>query len=297
MDRYKSTKMASIIGIAGNIFLLIIKAIAGFLTNSQAMIGDALNSAGDIISSLMTFVGNRIASKEADDDHNLGHGKAEYIYSLLISVVMLYIAFKLFSSSTSSLFNDYNYTYSNILIIVSIITIIVKYSLYLYTNRLYKKYNNILLRANSLDHRNDCLLTMMTLIAAASSKLGYIYVDGVVGILVSIWLLLSAISIFKNSYDILMDKSANEDIRSKVYDILERYPEIKKVNHFNSTPVGYQYQVSITIYVDGAMSTFKSHDIANRLEKDISSLEEVYLSIIHVNPIDLNNKKNKKRKK
>lgn len=294
MNRYKSTKTASILGIIGNIFLLIIKAIAGFITNSQAMIGDALNSAGDIVSSLMTFIGNRIASKGADDDHNLGHGKAEYIYSLLISVIMFFIAFKLLSSSTNSLFFDYNYTYSNILIIVSIITIIVKYSLYVYTNKLYKAHNNILLRANSLDHRNDCLLTLLTLIAAISSKFGLAYIDGVVGILVSLWLLVSAISIFKNSYDVLMDKSANEDIRSKVYDIIDRYPEIKRVNHFNSTPVGYQYQVSITIYVDGTMSTFKSHEIANRLEKDITSLEEVYLTIIHVNPIDLSKRKKKK---
>lgn len=294
MERYKTTKRASIIGILGNIFLLVIKAIAGFITNSQAMIGDALNSAGDIVSSFMTFIGNRIASKEADDDHNLGHGKAEYIYSLLISVVMLFISIKLFTSSVDSLFYNYNYMYSNILIIVSIITIIVKYSLYLYTNRLYKKYNNILLRANSLDHRNDCLLTTLTLIAAISSKYGLLYIDGIVGILVSIWLLISALTIFKNSYDVLMDKSANENIRNKVYDIIEKYPEVKRVNHFNSTPVGYQYQVSITIYVDGAMSTFKSHDIANNLEKDITSLEEVYLTIIHVNPIALS--KNKKKK-
>lgn len=294
MERYKTTKRASIIGILGNIFLLVIKAIAGFITNSQAMIGDALNSAGDIVSSFMTFIGNRIASKEADDDHNLGHGKAEYIYSLLISVVMLFISIKLFTSSVDSLFYNYNYMYSNILIIVSIITIIVKYSLYLYTNRLYKKYNNILLRANSLDHRNDCLLTTLTLIAAISSKYGLLYIDGIVGILVSIWLLISSLTIFKNSYDVLMDKSANENIRNKVYDIIEKYPEVKRVNHFNSTPVGYQYQVSITIYVDGAMSTFKSHDIANNLEKDITSLEEVYLTIIHVNPIALS--KNKKKK-
>lgn len=294
MERYKTTKRASIIGILGNIFLLVIKAIAGFITNSQAMIGDALNSAGDIVSSFMTFIGNRIASKEADDDHNLGHGKAEYIYSLLISVIMLFISIKLFTSSVDSLFYNYNYMYSNILIIVSIITIIVKYSLYLYTNRLYKKYNNILLRANSLDHRNDCLLTTLTLIAAISSKYGLLYIDGIVGMLVSIWLLISALTIFKNSYDVLMDKSANENIRNKVYDIIEKYPEVKRVNHFNSTPVGYQYQVSITIYVDGAMSTFKSHDIANNLEKEISSLEEVYLTIIHVNPIALS--KNKKKK-
>ena len=68
------------LGIIGNLFLLIIKGIIGFITKSQAMIADAFNSAGDIFSSLMTFIGNKIASKPSDDDHNLGHGKAEYIW-------------------------------------------------------------------------------------------------------------------------------------------------------------------------------------------------------------------------
>ena len=88
MDRYNSTKRASILGILGNIFLLIIKGIVGFISNSQSMIADSFNSFGDVFSSLMTYIGNRISSKEPDEDHNLGHGKAEYIFSFLISIVM-----------------------------------------------------------------------------------------------------------------------------------------------------------------------------------------------------------------
>ena len=69
--------------------MLIIKSIIGFITNSQAMIADSINSAGDIFSSIMTYIGNKIASKPSDNSHNLGHGKAEYIYSMLISIVMM----------------------------------------------------------------------------------------------------------------------------------------------------------------------------------------------------------------
>ena len=94
MDRYKSTKRASILGIIGNIFLLLIKGTIGLLTNSQAMIADSFNSAGDIFSSVMTFIGNKIASKPSDESHNLGHGKAEYIFSLLISLSMIFVSVK-----------------------------------------------------------------------------------------------------------------------------------------------------------------------------------------------------------
>ena len=94
MQRYKSVKIASILGIIGNIFLLVIKAIVGVMSGSQAMIADTFNSAGDIFSSLMTFIGNKISSKPSDDDHNLGHGKAEYIFSMLISISMIIIGIK-----------------------------------------------------------------------------------------------------------------------------------------------------------------------------------------------------------
>ena len=103
MDRYKKTKLAGIFGIFGNIFLLVIKAFVGFMCNSQAMIADALNSASDIFASLMTFIGNKIASKPKDEDHNFGHGKSEYIFSFLISISMIVVSVKLLIDSVTSL--------------------------------------------------------------------------------------------------------------------------------------------------------------------------------------------------
>ena len=74
---------------------------------------------------------------------------------------------------------------------------------------------------------------------------------------------------------------------SKVLEIINRHEEIKKIQHFNATPVGYKYQISFTIYIYGNLSTFESHDIANKLEKEIDELEEIYLTVIHVNPIEI----------
>jgi cation diffusion facilitator family transporter len=285
MDRYKETNIATIISIVGNIFLLFIKFVIGFITNSQAMISDAFNSAGDIFSSIMAFIGNKIASKEADEDHNLGHGKAEYIFSLLISVSMILVSLELCITSIKSIFNYSNYNFSIWLIIICIATILVKMTLYFVVNRAYKKYNNILLLSTAMDHKNDCFLTSLNLIACICSYLGYKEVDGVVGTLISLWILRTGIIIFKSSFDTLMDKSMNNETREKILNIVKEYPEIKRIDHFNSTPVGYQYQISLTIYVNGEMTTYDSHEIANKLEKEITKLDEIYLAIIHVNPI------------
>ena len=91
MDRFEQTKKAGLYGIIGNIFLLIIKGTVGFIFRSQAMIADAANSAGDIFASLMTFIGNKIASTPEDDNHNFGHGKAEYLFSMFIAISMIHI--------------------------------------------------------------------------------------------------------------------------------------------------------------------------------------------------------------
>ncbi|MBQ2947235.1 MAG: cation transporter [Bacilli bacterium] len=288
MKRFKSAKIASILGIIGNLFLLIIKATIGFITNSQAMIADAFNSAGDIISSVMTFIGNQIASIPSDDDHNLGHGKAEYIYSMLISIAMILMGLFVFKDAFSSIFNNSKYEFSIWLVIVCIVTIITKLCLFIYTDKLSKKYNNLLIKANSKDHRNDCVITLCNLFACLLTLLNVYWFDGVVGALISIWMILTSLKIFKESYDVLMDKSISDETKKKVYEIINSHEEIKKVIHFNSTPVGYKYQISFTIYVDGNLTTFESHKIADDLEKEIGKkLDEIYLTVIHVNPIEV----------
>lgn len=287
MDRFKSTQKASIFGIIGNIFLLTIKTIVGIFTNSQAMIADGVNSAGDIFSSLMTFIGNKIASKPRDDDHNLGHGKAEYIFSMLVSISMILISLKLFEGSIKALLNPEKYMFSWWLVIVCIATIATKLCLYIYTHSLAKKHDNILLEANAKDHINDCIVTSFNLVASFLSLVGIIWFDGVVGIGISLWILWTGANIFLESYNVLMDKTISLENKKKVMDIIMKHKEIKKVEHFNATPVGYKYQISFTIYIDGNLSTFESHEIANKLEKEIDQLEEIYLTVIHINPIEI----------
>lgn len=291
MDRFEVAKRTSIMGIVGNIFLFIIKIIVGLITSSQAMIADAFNSASDIFNSLMTYIGNRVASKSADDDHNLGHGKAEYIYSMLISITMILVALKMLDSSVISLFKSNEYHFSFWLIVVCIVTIVTKLFLYLYTRTIGKKDNNLLVEANSKDHRNDCIVTSFNMLSVILSLYGFIFVDSIVGIGISLWIMLTGFKIFKESYDVLMDKTISIETKDKVLKIIDEYDEILKINHFNATPVGYRYQVTFSIFVDGNLSTFASHKIANKLEKEIAKkIPEIYLTVIHVNPIEKKNK-------
>lgn len=285
MDRYSDMNKANIAGILGNVFLLIIKFIIGFLSRSQAMIADATNSAGDIFASLMSTIGSKISSAPEDESHNFGHGKAEYIFSLFIGLVMILIAVKLVYDSFVSLFNPSSVSFPYLLILVCVITIITKFSLYLYTKIIYKKTNSILMQALQKDHRNDSIVTTFTLISVILNIFGIYWFDGVVGIGISILIYVSGIKIFIDSYNVLMDASIDNKTKEEILDITKKYKDIQKVDHFSSTPVGYKYLISLSIYIDGNMSTYDSHAIADKLEKELNALEPIYLAIIHVNPI------------
>ena len=283
-NKFENIKKAGIAGIFGNIFLLIIKLSIGIISKSQAMIADSINSASDIFASLMTFIGNKISSEPKDNDHNFGHGKAEYIFSLFISIAMITVSLKLLLDSIISLINKSTFNFSWLLVIVCIITIIVKFCLFIYTKSLFKKYDNILLKSNYTDHRNDCVITLFTLLSIIFGKFGIYWLDGIVGIGISIWILLTGIEIFMESYNVLMDISLDDQTKEAIMNLVKSHSEIKNCYNLYSTPVGYKYFIIFTIAVDGNMSTLQSHQIANHLEKDVEALDKIDKAVVHVHP-------------
>ena len=285
--KFKDIKKAGLAGIFGNIFLLLIKGTIGFLSKSQSMIADSVNSASDIIASLMTFIGNKISSEPKDNDHNFGHGKAEYIFSLFISITMILVSLKLFIDSILSLVYKSHFEFSWFLVVVCIITIITKFCLYLYTKKMFKKYNSILLKSNYQDHRNDCVVTTFTLISIIGGLYGIFWIVGIVGIGISLWILVTGIKIFIESYNVLMDVSLDEQTKETIMNLVKEHEDIKNCYNLYSTPIGYKYFVIFTIAVDGNMSTYESHKLANHLEKDVEALEKIDKAVVHVHPTNL----------
>ena len=285
--RYEATKKVGILGIIGNIFLLIIKGMVGFASHSQSMIADAVNSASDIFASVMTTIGNRIARVPEDADHNFGHGKAEYLFSLFISLSMMGLSLKILFDAVISII-DKNVVYFSIpLFIVCIVTILTKLSLYLYTRKVYKKHHNLLIESNMLDHRNDCIITTFTLLSILLSYFQIYWFDGVVGFFISLWIFYTGVRLFIESYRVLMDASLSEDDRLILEKIILSHDKIQKVDEFYSVPVGYSYLVVLTIFIDGSLSTKDSHQIADHLEKEIvKKMDKIKKVIIHVNPAE-----------
>ena len=285
--RYDVTKKVGILGIIGNIFLFIIKIMIGIISGSKAMIADSLNSAGDVFASFMTWLGNKISSVPNDEDHNYGHGKAEYIFSMLIGISMIFIAIKLLYDSFFAIINGNKLVFSWKLIIICLITIVTKLILYLYTKKAYLNTENLLIKSNMIDHRNDIFLTMLTLVAIILVKFNIYFVDGIVGIIISLWIMLSGIKLFKDSYDVLMDQAIDNESKKKIINIIKKNKEIKRIGSFYSIPIGYKYIIVVTIFVNGKMLTKNSHKIADIIEeniiKEVPKIENV---IVHIEPFE-----------
>ena len=287
MNRYESTKKVSFLGIIGNIFLLIIKFIMAIFSHSEAMMADAVNSAGDIFSSVMSYIGNKIAGIPSDEDHNFGHGKAEYIFSMFISIFMILVGMKILFSSIMTIIEGNTFQFSIYLVIVCFITILVKLFLYLYAKTMFIKHQNILIKANMKDHRNDMILTCGTLISVIFGYFGYYFFDGIFGAITSVYIIVTGVGIMIESYRVLMDASISKKDKELIIDYVLKFNQVMKVEDFYTVPVGYKYVVVLTIDLDGNLSTFASHEIADSIEKElIKKFKKIYKVIIHVNPIE-----------
>ena len=291
----RQIKKISIFGIIGNLFLLIIKFSIGKIFNSQSMIADATNSAGDIFASLMVFIGNKISTEPADDDHNVGHGKAEYIFSLYIGLTMIAASLLVIIKSIKNIYLNTTFIYSNLLVLACVVTITIKLSLYIYTKLVYKKTSNILAKSLYKDHRNDILIALITLVSIILSKYNIYFFDAVGGIIISCYIIYTGFRIVDESYKVLMDQSIDRENQSKIEDIINKYPKVN-IGTISSIPIGYKYIVVLTIYVNEDMRVIDAHKITKDLQKKIKQkVKIVDRVVIHVNPIvKQNNIPNKK---
>ena len=283
--RDSNVKKVSVLGICANIFLLLIKGIIGFVSNSQAMIADSLNSAGDIFASAMSFIGAKVSSKPCDDDHPYGHGKAEYVFSFVISLSMIVASIMMIKTSTESIILKSKVKFSWLLLVICLVTIFTKFILFIYTNKKNKETSSILIKASSEDHRNDMFLTIGTLIGIISSYFGLYFLDGIVGILISLWIIFVGIKLLRESYVVLMDTSLDYSMYRDIISFVENDDRILHVDEVLSKPVGNRHIIILKVSMDGDMSLEKAHNIGGKIKEDlINKFDFICDVIIHINP-------------
>ncbi len=284
MNKHQEVRRVAVYGMGGNIFLLIIKLIVGFSTSSHAMIADGLNSAGDVFSSLMTYIGNKIATKPGDHDHPYGHGKAEYIFSMIISFSLLLVSFAIFRSSYDSLVESSDYRYSPWLIVVALTTIAIKAGLFVYTSRVGHKYQSLLALANSEDHRNDVFLTILTLISVICGYFDIHLIDSIAGMLIAGWIAYTGIKIFTESYNVLMDKNMDEGIVAAMETRVVQIDGVDHIDAIQAKPVGLCFLLIAKVSIDAHLTIYEGHCIADQIKTALMEFDHIEDVVVHLNP-------------
>jgi len=284
LDRFILTRRVAILGIIANVVLLSLKLTIGFISRSQAMIADGFNSAGDVFASVLTYAGNKIASRPEDHDHPYGHGKAEYIFSMIISFSLFLVAYKIFRSSLDSIINRQAFVISFFLVATAVITIITKLSLFIYTRKAGQLTENLLILANSEDHRNDVFITSSTLIGITFGYFKIYWVDGIIGIGISLWIAYSGLKIFISCYRVLMDTDIDKVLKADVIKAIESIEGVDHVDDVTAKPVGVTFIIIVKLSVVGDMTVNEGHSIAAKVEQELKGFKNVSDVIVHVNP-------------
>lgn len=290
--------LIGIFGIITNTLISIVKIIFGFIFVSIALISDGINNLGDSLSSIVTMIGLKAGNKAADKDHPFGHQRLEYISALIISMIIMSAGVTVLKSSIESIIEYFNHI-SNLnidnivlfLIILGISILIKLWQLYLYLSTA-KILNSLAVKADAIDALSDLFTTTGVLISGLLYYYGNINIDGIVGALISIYIIVQAISLMKTTIDPLLGSNPTQEEVNRIISIIKSYEGVLSVHdlviHNYGPSTNY---VTVHVGVSSADSITKSHDLIDRIEKDFKQKMDLNLTI-HMDPVDLNSEYN-----
>ncbi len=282
----KVTKVI-IISFLTNISLSIMQIIAGILGRAGAIVADGIHSLSDTTTDIFALIGNKISQKPADYKHPLGHGKAEYITCAFISIVVLFMGIMVIYNGVF----DERSIPSVYVAIVTIITIIIKYVLSQFLINRGKEYQSNILVASGTESFSDVLSSIVVLISVILSQLGnyyyiFTYADALAMIIVGALIIKIGLNLLIDNVSNLMDsRVTDENYINDIKKIINNFKEVKSIDSLIILKEGPFYKMDIEISMDKNMKLLKTHNIVEKLEKEIKNYDsKIKYIIIHTNP-------------
>lgn len=227
MNREKKIIQTSIIGILGNFLLVGGKAFVGFLAGSIAIITDALNNLTDALSSLITIIGTKLAGRKPDKKHPYGHGRVEYLTSMIISIIIIVAGIAAIYESVKSLIDHAEPKHDIYSIIIVSIAIVMKIALGLYFRFVAKKINSGSLKASGTDALLDSLLSLSTLVAVIISLIWHVNIEGYLGIAIGLFIIRTGIEILREGLSAIIGERADSEITEGIKELVCSFEEVK----------------------------------------------------------------------
>lgn len=294
--RFRYGLVAGIFGIISNALLCVFKLIVGVVGNSITIIADAINNLSDAGSSVVTLVGFKLSATPPDNDHPFGHARYEYITSLLVSVTVLFIGILLLKSSIEKCITPEEVSvsvYTYIVLGVAIAMKLVQMLIYLDFS---KAINSGALKASAADSRNDVLATVAVLISTividvAGDKISpKVSVDGIMGIAVSAFIIVSSILLIKEAMSPILGEKPPKELVDKITAKILSYDGVIGVHDLVVHSYGENHCFVVAhVEVPADVDITKSHDVIDNIEHDFWNEMHVRITI-HMDPVDTKNR-------
>ncbi|MBN1184023.1 MAG: cation transporter [Bacteroidales bacterium] len=287
MDRKKDIVKASWISVFGNALLSALKIIVGFISGSLAVLGDGLDSASDIVTSLITLITAKIVSRPPNAKYAYGYEKADTIASKVLAFLIFFAGAQLFISTTKRLIlKEVREMPGQLAIYITIVSIIGKLLLSLYQFKVGKKANSAMLIANAKNMRNDVVISVTVLLGLIFTfVLKLPVIDSAAALAVSIWIMKVGFDIFMETNTELMDGINDPSVYKIIIEAAEMVEGVKNPHRIRSREMGGMYEILLDIEVDGSITLDEAHEIAHAVERSIrEKVENVYEIIVHAEP-------------
>jgi len=267
-----------------NVGLFVLKYWAGIVTGSIAIIADAWYTLSDSFTSIVVLVGIKISTKPADQEHPFGHGRAEWIASIIIGILLALIAFNFISESVQRLRSRESVRYGAIAISVTIISILAKEALAQYALWAGRKTDSKAVKADAWHHRSDALSSLIILIGIFFNRFFW-WIDGVLGIIVALLILYAAFDILRDSVNPMLGNEPPAGLIEQIKKLCwESIGEEVHAHHFHIHDYGAHAELTFHIRLPQKMTLKEAHDIVNRIENSIKSKLDIDATI-HIDPI------------
>lgn len=279
--------LASVVGIFCNVLLFSVKLTIGLILSSLAVTADAFNNLSDAASSIISFVGVKMAGKPADAEHPFGHGRIEYIAALIVSFLVIEVGFTFFKSSISKIMHPEEITFDLVPFVILILSILVKLWMAFFNNKLGKRIDSKVMLATAADSLGDVITTSATVISIVICHFTSINVDAIAGLIVSGIVIWSGVSIAKDTLEPLIGQRVPTELYQKITDMVASYDGIVGTHDLIVHNYGpNQSMATIHAEVPNDVNIEVSHEIIDKIERDVKKELNILL-VIHMDPVEM----------
>lgn len=268
-----------------NVILTAIKALAGLLAGSRAMVADAVHSASDIVSSLVVFIGVRLGSRPADFEHQYGHAKLESVTAKIVALILGATGLTLGWSAIQALRSGRYEVPGSLALAAAVVSIAAKEGLFRYAHAVGKKINSQAIIADAWHNRSDALSSVAALVGLLGARLGYTWADAAAGAAVSLLILKVGVELYYNAIKELIDTAPDRETMEKIIRACCETKGVMNVNDVKARKIGSGIHIDLRICVNRFITVEQGHDIAEGVERAIQlSVPNAEEIMVHINP-------------